>query len=456
MMNLSEEIDRQLDEMLQRTLAGEIVPFDQWQDLMEDWEEEPEEDMDDILRQRGLTLMELTSQAEQARTAFLRQLKKFGFSPENRFALCQVLCKEAERKPSDELLRLYCDIVEDGGYLLNLDRAEHPQAALSWLYGKEDADRLYGQLRRRVQLANRFCKVLDRAKQISPTIENWPVAEPPLLEPLFCAYTAIYSVKNCGPQFRDNLAWLLHFADIASELMPIKPLFLYQMLIRHERRIRTSEEMRIDFKALWNYREYRFEENNGKNYAANVCRLRLFGALCQLYGQDGQTDLPLCVYGFEQLSNLAEFYRMWSPDPPLIPFEPSLEDLLEDSMFSCFERGSEDNIMLADSRLTQRKLDRFCCSEDSRRVRALERISAYMNRNLDGLIQRFSGADSEEVRALCQKILACTELPDGLRPREPQETALFLSAINEGLMEAVDELAEELLVRAGRALIGIT
>lgn len=455
-MNLSEEIDRQLDDMLQRTLAGEIIPFDQWQDLLEDIQEEPEESVDDILRQRGLTLMELAAQAEQARAAFLKQLKKFGFPLENRFALCQALCQEAERAPSDELLRLYCDIVEDGGYLLDLERIEAPQAALSWLYGKEDADRLYTHLHRRAQLADHFCKVLNRAKQINPPPEVQPITESALLEPLYKMYAGIYLVKDCGPQFRDNLAWLLHLADAVPELSLIKPLFLYQMLIRHERRIRTSEEIRINFKALWNYREYRFEENNGKNYAANVCRLRLFGALCRLYGQDGQVDLPLCICGFEQLSNLGEFYRMWSPDPSLISFEPSLEDFLNESMFSCFEYGSDDNIMLADSELTQRKLDRFCCSEDPHRVRALELISVYMNQNLSELIQRFSSADSEGIRALCREILACAELPNDLQPKESEETVLLLAAINEGLMEVVDGLAEELLVQAGRALIGIT
>ena len=45
-------------------------------------------------------------------------------------------------------------------------------------------------------------------------------------------------------------------------------------------------------------------------------------------------------------------------------------------MFSCFERNSDDNIMLADSGLAQRKLERFCCSEDPRRVRALDLLSA--------------------------------------------------------------------------------
>lgn len=242
-MNLSEEIDQQLNEMLQHTLAGGAVPFDQWQDLLENWQGEPEESINDILRQHGLTLMELAAQAEQARAVFLKQLKKFDFPLKNCFVLCQTLCQEAERAPSDELLRLYCDIVEDGGYLLDVDRIEHPQAAMSWLHGKEDADQLYDQLHCWAQLADRFCKVLNRVKQIKPPLENRPITESALLEPLYYLYVGIYSMKDCGPQFQDNLACLLHLADSIPELEQIKPLFLYQMLIRHERRIRTSEEM---------------------------------------------------------------------------------------------------------------------------------------------------------------------------------------------------------------------
>ena len=47
-----------------------------------------------------------------------------------------------------------------------------------------------------------------------------------------------------------------------------------------------------------------------------------------------------------------------------------------------------------------------------------------------------------------------SELPTSQQPKNGAETALFLAAINDALMEAVDDLAEKYLVQAGYALIG--
>ena len=46
------------------------------------------------------------------------------------------------------------------------------------------------------------------------------------------------------------------------------------------------------------------------------------------------------------------------------------------------------------------------------------------------------------------------KLPAAQQPKNMKETALFLSAINDCLMEAVDEIADDYLIQAGNALIG--
>lgn len=76
-----------------------------------------------------------------------------------------------------------------------------------------------------------------------------------------------------------------------------------------------------------------------------------------------------------------------------------------------------------------------------------------MNKHIQDAVERFWSASSEEVKALCAEILQASDLPSSQQPRTPQDTALFLSAINGGLTDAVDGLAMQYLTAAGKLLI---
>lgn len=56
-------IDEALDSMVKRTMAGEVIGFDEWQDLVDDIAEEAEPDLTSVLQEHGLTMQELYSRA---------------------------------------------------------------------------------------------------------------------------------------------------------------------------------------------------------------------------------------------------------------------------------------------------------------------------------------------------------------------------------------------------------
>lgn len=447
-------IDEAFGNMVKRTMAGEVIGFDEWQDLVDDIAEEAEPDLASVLQEHGLTMRELVEQSEAGRVDFLERLRKFDLPIDNRFLLCQRLYELAKTDPSDEVLRLYCDIVFDNGFLLDLERADGEDASICWLYGRENADILYAYLSERRGLAARFRELLEQVKKIKLAEVKGDGDNPAERDAVFQSYVRIFELSGSSTRLLDNITWLLRAADRNAILRKIKPLLLYRMLTRHGKRMQTSDDLRVDCRTLWKYQEYGIEKDNGKNYRMNVRYLTLFSKLCSICEADGQVDIPLCVFGFDHLSNLGEFYRDYEPEGVTIPFGFTLEDILMDSLFSCFENGYDDNVAAAYYEIPARKLDRFMCSSERRHSRALTRIEKYMNQRLGQLLERFLNADAEGVKMLCSEILEASVLPTAQQPRDAAETALFLAVINAGLMEAADNFAEELLVQAGYALIG--
>lgn len=449
-----DQYDQSLNDMLLRTARDEIIPFDEWQGLVEDLDEEQENSSDiaTTLRERGLNLPVLLKQADEARTAFLAALDRHGLPLEDRFKLCRLLYERVQGEPSDELLRLYCDIVCDGGFLLDIERGED-EGAVCWLYGKEDADELYDYLSERRQINSRTREILERAKE-TPILTTEHIARVSArADEVFQMYTQIFRSGRNQERLLDNISQFIQIADHSEELAPIKPLFLYRMLTRHGKRMQTDEEMKIDFRTLWNYQEYKFDQDNGKNYLTNTCYLELFSRLCDIFSSDQTVDMPVCVCGFEQLSNLSDFYWMLAPETFEIPFPPPMDTLLDESLFTCFEQGDTANVVMTDAGLSRKALERFQCSAERRISRALAQISDYMNERIPELIERFWGAAPDAVHALCSEILEASALPRSQQPRTAQETVLFLAAINGGLMEAVDCLAEEYLAAIGRIFV---
>ncbi|MDE7243845.1 MAG: hypothetical protein K2O18_07705, partial [Oscillospiraceae bacterium] len=439
---MPDEYDQILDNMIERTLEGEIIPFDEWQDLVDDLSEEEPPSAAEILQEHHLTMPELVIQAEAGREVFLAALRQYDLPIENRFELCRKLCELAEAQPSDMLLRLYCDIVSDNGFLLDLERAVEEESYLCWLSVQERSSELYEYLSGQKRTAERFRETLEQVQTTRRVPVSRAKEDTRRQNAVFQAYMRIFELSEGSQRFLDNILWLLQTADSSPALTAIKPLFLYRVLTRHGSRLRTNDGLRINYRSLWKYQRYIIDQDNGKNYKRYMQYISLFDELCGIFQSDSRVDIPLCLYGFDHLSNLGEILR-WSPrshNPFGISLAPTVEEIMFESTFSCFENSADDNVVCMDYDISWKELNRFRSSTESRLVRAAKRIDNYMNRHLDELLTRFLNADSVGIKALCAEILEAVKLPAAQQPKNMKETALFLAGINDCLMEAVDEI----------------
>lgn len=121
-----------------------------------------------------------------------------------------------------------------------------------------------------------------------------------------------------------------------------------------------------------------------------------------------------------------------------LPFVPTIEDVVENSLFSCFENGYGDNVVLEDSGISVRELMNFQCSTNPVIVRSLNKISAYMNDHAVELTDIFLYAPPEDVKSICRNILENSKLKSIISARN---LPLYLASINEGLMELQDYFA---------------
>ena len=446
--------DEILEGFMARTLAGEVIPFDEWEDALEELEE-----LDEALYVEPTE--EEMREAEEARADFLARLDRFDLSLSNRFQLCEDVYAIAAKTPSDELLRLYSILVCDDGYLLDLNREFYSSetAALCWRKQKAESNALYSILSGKRQMSERFQKTVKQAKKRArgkgeTAVGSETEADAALV---FDAYMEIMKPRGENGHLSENIAALLQTADRNPALVSIKPLFLYRVLTRHANRLRKDAPPQLDLNALWHYQNYQLEEDNGKNFKTYARYNELFEALVSMFRDRPGVDTALSLYGYDHLSNLGEFYRAYRVLDPPLDFGPTVEDIFLKTQFTCFENGYGDNVMLEDNRLSERQMKKLLCSEEHRHICVLDRVYKYLNRNIVDLTARFleiMPEHPEQVRALCQEALQGANIPLAQRPKNQKEGMLLLAVINQELMDSADNWAEDYLLRAGKLLIG--
>lgn len=427
-------------------------------------------------------------EAANARERFLSEARRFGLPVENRFMLTQTLCEKAEAEPSQALLRLACYILCDTGVLLDMNtESRSPEEDVAgWQIVRKDAEELYAQLSARKRMSAQFRELLERLKKTRPVSVSggsgtMPETSEEQVHRVGQAYSEIFPLgEENVEQLCGNISLLLNIANSSPDIAAVKPLFLYRVLTRHGKRLQTATDLRPDFRALWKYKHYKIDNDNGKNYRIYAQYLSLFETLYDLFETDETVDAPLCLYGFECLSNLTDFYRRFYPEEEqTIPFSHSVEGLLlkPERMFSCFEYGYGKCVIWEEfdlgtlnglfqgtlGGLFVGKWSGILSSKDKAFQKAFEKIEGYLNANAAELLTRFlQEREPEQVSRLCAEILENVELPEKLRPKNGAQTTvrdraravLFQEAIKELLIEKADVYAEANLIRACKLLTG--
>lgn len=439
-----------LDRMILKELSGTPVPFDEWLDAMEDLEDEP--DCDEILQKRGLQREDVLRDAEAHRAGFCDRLEAKGLPREDRFTLCRLLAEQVQAEPSPELLHIYCEILCAPDFLLGMDGDEE-QTILQYLNFLEEYGILLKTLLQRGELVEKFRNVKKQKRSPRPTD-----CDTERKYEIFRCFTALFDIpkKSSGRILLDNLAAYMQIAAASPVLKSVEPLLLFRLLTRRQSYMCCTPDLAVDLSALWKPDKNKIDADNGRNFKQYRLNLQLFASFCRIYKRDSQVDIPLCWYGLDQVTVLGDYYRNevskgweYAGNETELPFIPTIEELVEDSLFSCFENGQGDNAMLNDSGLPLKNLLRFQYSADPIMVASLEQISDYMNDHALELTEAFLCADLTEVRFLCRTVLEKSSIR---RRISAQDLPLYLASINDGLMELQDYFASQYLVQAGHAL----
>lgn len=447
-----------LDRMVLQELNGEPVLFDTWLDAMDELGEEA--DCAQILQERGLCVEDVLRDTQHYRADFRVRMSKQGLPLDNRFALCAALFSRAKEDPSPELLQIYCEILGDPGFLLetNLDlndKDSREQSILQYLDFCKGYRELLQTLIKRKELSERFSEATKQIRNPHPA--NCDIKHS---YEIAACFTELFELPKKGniDILLGNLSNYIQIAASSPDLKSMEPLLLFRLLTKHQSRMCIVPDLNVNISALWKRDKQQINRNNGRNFKQYSLNLRFFRSLCQIYYNGESTDLSLCWHGLDQITVLGDFYRKhvsagWecSDGASGYPFVPTVGELVEDALFSCFQNGYEDNVLFRESRLTYKELSNFQGSTQPRIAAALEKISDYMNRHAAELAVQASCTNADEIKALCQSILEDADIK--YPPQSIPETELFLAAINGGLMECQDWLANYMLIQAGHALL---
>ncbi len=448
-----------LDRMIIQELNGDPVLFDQWLDAMDELAEEPE--CAEILEEKGLKREDVLREAKAYRAGFRARLEARELPVDDRFLLCQLLGEQAQAEPSVELLRIYAEILCDRGLLLD----EEPQSEdeedrlfcedqmiLQYLDIQDDRDQLLQTLAQTGELAGKFAVVKEQKR--SPRPVDCDTSRTDEILPRFLS---LYKMPKRGKAkiLLDNLSHYMQIAAASPVLKSVEPLFLFLLLTLRQSYMCSNVNLHVDIDRLWIRQDNKVDEDNGRNFKKYRADLDFFEALTRIYEKDGGVDLPLCWYGLDQLTVLGEFYRneilcgVEFVDVPTLPLPPSIEELVDDALFSCFEHGADDNLLFVESGLDIKALHNFQFSEHPVIINALERISDYIAAHAEPLAERFLLAGPEDVKGMCREILKKAKIKGAV---SEQDLPLYLAVINGNLMELQDFFASQHLVEAGRAL----
>lgn len=452
-----------LDRLSLQELDGEPVLFDKYLDSMDELDEEP--DFAQVLRERGLRAEDILRNAENYRADFLARLSERNLPIDDRFLLCARLLTQTGKAPSLELKRIYCEILCDRGFLLDPEpeltddedtQLHKEQVILQYLDFCRDREQLLETLSLRRELSEKFAEATKEIRSPTPVgceeERSYEIAK---------CFTAIFNLPHKGQAeaLRKNLSGYIQIAAASPALKSIEPLLLFRLLTKHQSRMCTVQDLNVSLPALWKQNDQQIDRNNGRNFKQFGRNLRLFKELCQLYRDDETVNLPLCWYGLDQVTVLGDFYRAhistgweYADRESKYPFIPTVEEIVEDALFSCFPDSYEGNVVLRDSDITFDELEKFQKNEKSPAWGALDKISDYINTRIADFGIQMVRSTPEEIKALCQNILEQSKIK--YRPKSPHEAELFLAAINSGLMECQDWLAGYLLTQAGHALLG--
>lgn len=139
--------------------------------------------------------------------------------------------------------------------------------------------------------------------------------------------------------FDENLEHIHKFSTSTEERNSIYPNLIFRIFTKFKSKLST-ERLIITNKNLLNYKGYKIDEDNYKNFKTNENYIRMFFDLCNEFCEE--KDLKLNLFMFEKCTNLGKWY--WLQDNENTDFCYSYESLFDTSYSKYNTVFHEDSI----------------------------------------------------------------------------------------------------------------
>ncbi len=244
-------------------------------------------------------------------------------SLKNKFDFIMDLLSKDEKK---ELLPLLACFICDIDYIFNLRKIivrEKSKTNLArYIRLKEKMDDFLEKLK--------FIKVQEKAyvsflKQVLKKDEPMKGEELSEQNKLILKELFIKYVENNIEDkelFDENLEHIHKFSTSTEEKKSIYANLIFRIFTNYKKKL-LGREITITNKNLLNYKEYKIDEDNYKNFKTNENYIRLFFDLCNEFCEE--KDIKLNLFVFEKCTNLGKWY--WSQDSKNIDFCYSYDSL---------------------------------------------------------------------------------------------------------------------------------
>jgi len=443
-----------IEELVEHLL--ETAEFEKlFQQMMAD-----ESDLEERCKQEGWNLEEADSHMIDFTQEFHRLMKLYELPVRNRPELYKALlnrCENLKEESVDDLCWIYCAILCDRGLLLDQYRQERTreQNLLNYLDTKKDMDELLQLLHKRQQLH------IENGSLVDKVCREKSIFKPDSKTDKYLVFQEVlqyFDHEGDKQILLDNIEYLLQLANGSAYLKKIKPLFIYQTMLKHRSRICNNSEFKFDMKKLWQYTKYQIETNNDKNYKQYENNIIFFLELCHIFAKDKEIDIELCGWGFAELSNMCEWYYMNYVNEDLDFILPiPMEELVARKTISYFEKGYDAVQLFAANEMEAKEITDFIYTEKPQFTDVIQAIVNYLNEYADELEEQFLKVDQDTDKnamiQLCVQVFERANAP--VKYITPIDLPCIYTTINLLLLQMVEGIAEERLVKAGKKLIGL-
>lgn len=282
-------MDNEVNEYLEKSV-DEYVPFKS------------------VLKTHGLTFQESLRKSKEYYWSFRSLLRRCNIDTTSKESIYLDICKWAETSPTNDLLKLYCMVLTDNGFLMDNKNPmrTNQQNILAWLEQSKKFKKVYQYIKSQSVFESRLQKVVTALNSLDSVGKDVSF-EPVEITQLISQYDIYYKHKNSNILLNnvENLIGILSSNDILRE---ISAYVCFVILTRKQSYISTHNGYTPNLKTIFKYEKYQIDIDNGKNFRSYLEYLKLYVELCEYYSKYHSIDNRLSDYCFLKYSNLSDWY----------------------------------------------------------------------------------------------------------------------------------------------------